>query len=140
MVKILYTQELMGFMAFFHKVTQVYVKDCFEDAFGLLTFVVDSVQLGKAIGKHALHIQKLEHLLKRKIRIIGFHPDVCQFVRNSIYPLHVASINQTGGMLTLQDNDKKTKSLLIGRNAQNLRNTEAIVKRYFPEITEIKVV
>lgn len=140
MVKILYTQELMGFMALFNKITGVSVKDCFEDAFSLLTFVVDSEDLGKAIGKHAFHVQKLEHLLKRKIRILGFHSDLCQFVRNNIYPLRVASIEQTGSVLTLKDDDKKTKSLLIGRNALNLRNTETIVKRYFPNITEIKVV
>ncbi len=140
MVRIRYTQELMGFIALFHKVTLVSVKDCFEDALGLLTFVVDAVHLGKAIGKHALHVKRLEYLFKRKIHIIAYHPDVCQFIRNIIYPLLVATAEQAGSVIILKDEDTKTKSLLIGRNAQNLRNTEAIVKRYFPNVTKITVV
>jgi transcription termination/antitermination protein NusA len=140
MVKIRYTQELMGIMALFSRITRVLVKDCFEDDFKVLTFVVDHSSLGKAIGKKASTIKKLETLLKRKIRIIGFHREVEQYVKNVVYPLRVASVEKMDGILTIKDGDKKTKSLLIGRNAQNLRNTEAIVQRYFTDIKEIKVV
>jgi len=43
------------------------------------------------------------------------------------------------GIVTIAGPDSKTKGLLIGRNAQNLRNLEANVRRYF-EVKEIKVV
>jgi len=139
MVKIRYTNELMGVMSLFNKITRVSAKDCFEDKLGLLTFVVDQVLIGKAVGKKATNVKKLEQLLKRKLRIIGYTSEVKQFLRNVIYPLKVSSIEQADEVLTIKDDDKKTKSLLIGRNAQNLRNTESIVKRYFSHITEIKV-
>jgi transcription termination/antitermination protein NusA len=140
MVKILLTQELMGFMSLFSKITRVPVKDCFTDSQGLLTFVVSHQFVGKAVGKKAVNIQKLERLLKRKIRILGFHVDVTRFVLSVVFPLRVASIEKEDSTLLLKDGNKKTKSLLIGRNAQNLRNTETIVRRYFSEITEIKVI
>ncbi|PIN79737.1 NusA-like transcription termination signal-binding factor [Candidatus Woesearchaeota archaeon CG10_big_fil_rev_8_21_14_0_10_34_8] len=139
MVKIRYTNELMGVMSLFNKITRVSAKDCFEDKLGLLTFVVDQVLIGKAVGKKATNVKKLEQLLKRKLRIIGYTSEVKQFLRNVIYPLKVSSIEQADEVLTIKDDDKKTKSLLIGRNAQNLRNTESIVNRYFSHITEIKV-
>lgn len=139
MTKILYTQELMGTMALFDKITHVALKDCFEDVNHTLTFVVHYQDLGKAVGKKAMLVKRLEYVLKKKVRIIGFHPEVKEFVRFLIYPLHVATVELQEGVITLTDEDRKTKSLLIGRNAQNLRNTESIVQRYFPEIKEIKV-
>lgn len=139
MVKITYTQELMGTMALFDKITHVSLKDCFEDKHGLLTFVVDAQDLGRAIGKGAVCVRRLEQLLKRRIRVIGFHPDLMEFVKYVIHPLH-AFAEQQDAVLILKNEDRKTKSLLIGRNAQNLRNTESIIQRYFPNIVEVKVV
>ena|SRR3989338_5738110 len=139
MVKITYTQELMATMALFDRITRVPLKDCFEDNNHLLTFVVGAQDLGRAIGKGALLVRRLEQLLKRKVRIVGFHPDVVEFIKYIIYPLQITTATLENGILTLRNDDRKTKSLLIGRNAQNLRNTESIVKRYFTDITEIKV-
>ena len=139
MTKILYTQELMGTMALFDRITHVQLKDCFEDSNHLLTFVVNYEDLGKAVGKKALFVKRLEELFKRKIKIVGFHPDVKEFVKYLIYPLRVSLVEVENEIMILQDEDRKTKSLLIGRNAQNLRNTESIIQRYFPEIKEIKV-
>lgn len=139
MVKITYTQELIGTMALFDKITHVALKDCFEDKHGLLTFVVDAQELGRAIGKSAVCVRKLEQLLKRRIRILGFHSDIKEFVRYVIHPLQ-ATVEQEDTVLLLKNDDRKTKSLLIGRNAQNLRNTESIIQRYFSNIVEVKVV
>jgi len=139
MTKILYTQELMGTMALFDRITRVQLKDCFEDNNHLLTFVVNHEDLGKAVGTKAIFVRKLEELFKRKIKIVGFHSDVKEFVKYLIYPLRVSLVEVENGTMILKDEDRKTKSLLIGRNAQNLRNTESIIQRYFSEIKEIKV-
>ncbi len=129
----------MGTMALFDSITHVPLKDCFEDVNHLLIFVVNYQNLGQAVGKKAIVVKKLEYILKRKIRIIGFHPDVKEFVKLLIYPLRVALVELHENVIILTEEDRKTKSLLIGRNAQNLRNTESIVQRYFPDIKEIKV-
>lgn len=127
-------------MALFDRITHVPLKDCFEDTHHLLTFVVNYHEIGRAVGKKAQLVKKLEQQLKRKVRIVGYHPDVKGFIRFLIYPLHVAHVELQDGIITITDDDRKTKSLLIGRNAQNLRNTESIVQRYFPDIKEIRVV
>lgn len=124
-------------MALFDKITHVALKDCFEDKHHILVFVVDYRDLGRAIGKHAVVVKRLEQLLKKQVKILGFHPEVKEFVRYVIYPLQVSEIELEDGVLALKNDDRKTKSLLIGRNAQNLRNTEAILQRYFPEIKEV---
>ena len=133
----------MGFMALFDRFARVSLKDCFEDDNGLLTFVVAGSDVGKAVGKGAVTVRKLQDLLKRRVRIIGHYDDIIRFLQAVIYPLRVASIeeetSEDGPVYVLKSQDTKTKSLLIGRNAKNLRNTEVIVKRYFP-LKELKVV
>ena len=36
--------------------------------------------------------------------------------------------------------DEKTRGLMIGARAQNLRFAEKVIQKYFPELEEIKVV
>jgi len=53
--------------------------------------------------------------------------------------LKVVDIKQEEKVVVLTAADTKTRGILIGRQAQNLRNFEKIVKKYF-DIDEIKVV
>lgn len=137
-MKIVYNKEMMGLMRIFEQITHANLKDCFVDDNSLLTFIVTENQIGKAIGKKAVKVKMLEKALKRKVKIAEYSEDVLQFVKNAIFPLKAENISQEGDIITIQSSDTKTKSLLIGRNAQNLRNLESIVKRYF-SIEEIKV-
>lgn len=139
MIKIKYTQDIMTIMVLFDKITNVPLKDCFEDKNHIITFVVDYKNISRAVGKSAMYVKRLQQILKRKIRILGFHPDVQEFIKYIIYPLQISSIDIHDGVLILKDDDRKTKSLLIGRNAQNLQNITEIVRRYFPDINGVKV-
>lgn len=137
--KIKYDIELMGLMSIFERITGCSVKDCFIDKNSLLTFMVDENDLGKAVGKKASKVKLLENTFKRKLKIVGFSKELLKFVQNLIFPLKALEITEEGQIVFIKGADVKTKSLLIGRNAQNLRNLENIVKRYFT-IEEIKVV
>jgi len=126
-------------MNIFAKITRTNVKDCFVDNNGLLTFIVNELDIGKAVGKKASNVRTIENRLKKRIKIVGYSENLLTFIKNIIYPLAVREIIEEEGVVSITPNDSKTKSLLIGRNAQNLRNTETIVKRYF-SINEIKVI
>ena len=82
----------------------------------------------------------MENLLNRKIKIVAFNPIVMQFVANLLYPLKVADMKEEDGIITITGIDTQTKGLIIGARAQNLRNYESIVQKYFPEVKELKVV
>jgi transcription termination/antitermination protein NusA len=139
-IKIKYDISLMKYMSLFEQITHAQVKDCFVDAhLNLLTFVVQPGQIGKAVGKKGSNVRLIENKLKRKIRVIEFHPEKINFIKNMIMPLRVDDAREEDGVVLLESKDVKTKSLLIGRSAQNLRNLEANVRRFF-EVDEIKVV
>ncbi len=138
---ITYNAELIKTMSFFENATHAKLKDCFLDAGAeCITFVVLPGEIGKAIGKGGSNVHRLENAFKKKIKIVEYADDLLQFIRNMIMPLKVAHIEQAEDIVVLSDQDTKTKGLLIGRNAQNLRALEKTVKRYFPAVREIKVV
>lgn len=130
--------ETMRLINLFEQVTGARVKDCitFKEK---LTFIVEEGQLWRALGKNRANLLKLERLLKQKIKIVEFRPDKIQFIVNLLHPLKVVDVKDEDGILTIKGPDTKTKGLMIGARAQNLRATENVVKMYF-DCEEIKVI
>ena len=137
-MKIKFTPELMGFMSVFQRITNANLKDCFVDNNLTLTFVVNTGELGKAIGKKAINIKLLEKAFKKKVRIIEFHQEIEKFIKSIVYPSKIDAIEVQDEIVTIQPTDSQSRGYLIGRAASNLRNYEKIVKRYF-NIEKIKV-
>lgn len=126
----------MKYMQLFESLTRAKLKDCI--AHEQLIFIVEENEIGKAIGKKGSNAKRLEGLLKKKIKIVEFNPDVRQFIRNFVMPLQVKDITEENGIITIIGPDTKTKGLLIGRERKNIENLKDIVKRYF-QIEDIKV-
>ena len=82
----------MGLSSLMERITKAKVKDCFTDEEGTVFFVIAPGELGKAIGKGASNIKKMQQELQRKIRVIEFNDNVVEFVKNIVYPLHLHSI------------------------------------------------
>ncbi|MBI3033827.1 NusA-like transcription termination signal-binding factor [Candidatus Woesearchaeota archaeon] len=136
--KIIYDSNLMKVMSLFETLTKVQLKDCFT-ANGAIYFVVESENMGKAIGKSGANIRRMESLLKRRTRVIEYSPDLATFIKNLIYPLTAKQIDVDDGKVTITGPDTKTKAMLIGRNSSNLNHYKEIIRRYF-EIREIRVI
>jgi len=138
MIKIKYDLNLLGLMNAFEKITRAKLIDCFIDDNELLTFIVEKNNLRKAIGKNGTTVKKLEDLMKRKIKVVENSLEMLKLIQNYIYPLRVDDIREENRIVIMKSQNTKTKGLLIGRQAKNLRNLEKVVKRYF-EVEEIKV-
>jgi len=136
--KISFDTDMLKYMSLFENITRAKIKDCFFDR-DKLVFLVQPGEMGKALGKNKTNIEKLKKLLKRKIKIVEHSPERLQFITNYLAPLRVKDIKEEGDIITITGPDTKTKGLLIGVKAQNLRNLEKIVSKYF-DIDEIKVV
>ena len=136
MTRIKYDANILKYMSLFESISGAKLKDCIAD--DNLMFIVEEGELGKAIGKKAANVRMLENVLKKKIRIIEFNPDVSNFIKNLIYPINARDVNQEGGIVTIAVDGVESKSRLIGRDRRNLNNIKSIVKRYF-DVEEIKV-
>lgn len=136
-MKIKYTRELLEMMGVFARIAGVQAKDCFQQD-GTLFFVVEPHQIGRAIGRQGINAKELQHKLQKRVRILEFSPDVCEFVRNVLHPVSVDSVEWRGTTLVLKSADSHTKGVIIGRNAKNLNRVGSVVQRYF-DIIDIKV-
>ena len=124
-------------MTLFENITEITSKDCISDE-NQIIFIINKENIAKAIGKGGSNVRLLERKLGKKIKIIKFDDDCVQFTQNLIYPLNKIRIDKVEDKIIITGKDTKTKALLIGRNSQNLRKLESIIKRFF-NITEIKV-
>ena len=131
--------ELIRLISLFEKITISKVRDCFyfKDK---LVFMVEKGEMPKALGKNKGNIFKIEKLVKKKIKIMEYSSEMLQFIINLFAPLKVQDINEEENIVTITGPDTKTKGLMIGAQAQNLRAYETIAKQYFPQLEEIKVV
>ena len=137
MARIKFDVELIRFISIIQKITKSAVKDCIESEDKFLIIIGEN-EISKAIGKGGANVKKLERALKRKVKLVEYNSKVVQFIKNLVFPLKIVNAEEKDGIIIITPPDTKTRGYLIGRNAQNLRYTESIAKRYFP-IKEIKV-
>jgi len=138
-MKFKYDVQTLQWMSLFEKITRARLKDCFLHNEKLF-FIVETGNLQKALGPQKKTLLKLEDLLKRKIKIIEYKSDMLRFIVNVFAPLKIVKIDDNEGIVTITGPDQKTKGLMIGARAQNLRMYEGIVQKYFPMLKEIKVI
>ncbi|MFH1590016.1 MAG: NusA-like transcription termination signal-binding factor [archaeon] len=131
--------DLIRQITLFENITHTNVKESFmfKDK---LTFMVGPGEMGKALGKKKVNLEKLEKLLNKQIRIIEFSEDLLTFIGNLIAPLKIVRISENENIVTIVGPDTKTKGLMIGSKAKNLRETEEVVKKHFPNLKEIKII
>jgi len=136
-VKTVYDLDLIKIINLFEQVTHARVKEAFYMK-EVLTFIIFEGDKFKALGKNLSNLHKIEQMLQKKVKIVEFNDDITKFITNLIYPYRVESIVLNDKIITITDSDPKTKGLIIGAKAQNLRMYESVVKKYF-EVEEIKV-
>ncbi len=136
MVRIKLDPEVMGLSSVMESISNVHVKDCFKDG-EMVYFIVETGEMGRALGKAGLNVKRVQEELGKRVKVIEYNEDVERFVRNVIAPLNVERVVLQESVLILQDSNKKTKSLLIGRESKNLTLINRAVRRFFN--VEVKV-
>lgn len=120
-------------MTLFENVTGAKVKDFFEDG-NVFVFVIEEGSIKKAV----VSLKKVEGLVKKKIRIIGFSSDPVKFINNLLYPLKVEDINKEEDKIVIKCSDSKIKGRIFGRDKENLKKIEGLMKKYY-NINEVIV-
>lgn len=128
----------MSISSIMEKITGALVKDCFKGDDDVFYFVVATGHMGKALGKKAINVKKVQDAIGKKIRLIEFRDDVTEFVKNVVAPLKLDDVNLDGNQIIIKTGNKKTKSLLIGRGGKTLNLINRAVKRFF-DVNEVKI-
>ena len=123
-------QETLGLSSLMERITLTRVKDCFQDN-DTIYFVVAPGDLGKAIGKGGVNVKRVQNELGKRIKVIEYSDDLSRFIRNIIYPLSIEKITIQENKVLLEDQSKKAKSLLIGREGKHLELINRAIQRFF---------
>ena len=135
--RIRYSSALIRVMSFFESATGAKLRDCFVGQNGLLVFVVEPAQYGLAVGRNGSKVKHIENALKRRVKVVEFSDDIPSFVDGIIRPLKANEVVFVDGVVTLKAGPE-SRGYLIGRGGSNLRQIEAVLKRYFP-VSEVRV-
>jgi len=137
MVRLKLDQDSLGLSSLIERMTNSKVKDCFGDDENFY-IIVPRGEMGRILGKNGSTIKKVQAKLAKKVKVIEYKDNVIDFVRAVIYPVRVEEIIEEDGIIYIKDSQKKTKSLLIGREGRNLKLISRAVQRFFN--VELKVV
>ncbi len=123
----------------FENLTGSKVKDCIQED-GKLIFLIEEGNVKKALGNNNSNIFRISKILKKEVRIIAFSNDVCKFVSNLIYPNKADEIKVEGRTVIITVTDTVVKGKIFGRSRENLKRINDLVKNYFKDVGEVKVV
>jgi len=130
--------EIIQYINFFEKLTKTNVKDCFFEEEKLI-FIVNQGQASKAVGKNGINAKTFAEKTNKKLKIIEFNPEPTIFIKSLISPIRAEKIELEEKIIKITASSTKDKGLLIGRNAKNLENLKKLVKKYFEDIQDIKI-
>ncbi|MBC7128853.1 MAG: NusA-like transcription termination signal-binding factor [Thermoplasmatales archaeon] len=137
-MKIKLTQEEMNYINIAEGFIHTPIIDCVgkEDR---ITFIVEKGRLGKAVGKEAKNIKKLEEIFKKEVRIVEYDTDIKQFIVNLFKPFKLDKIifdeKEKKASVVVNPNDK---GKAIGKDGRNIKIIREIAKRHH-DIEELKV-
>ncbi|MDI6737178.1 MAG: NusA-like transcription termination signal-binding factor [Nanoarchaeota archaeon] len=131
-----FDMKTIGFINIFENLTHASVKDCFAEGDSLV-FIIDTGQMGLAIGKGGANIKHASSVFKKEIKIYEFNPEPVEFVRNLLYPLKPKAVERQDNVVVIKASDTVEKGKVFGREKTNLKRIQGIVSKYF-EI-EVKV-
>ena len=129
-MKKVYDAELMKYIALLENIGNVRIKDLFQHN-GMLCCVVDKNDVSILVGSEGKKIRKIQDMIHKKIKVVGYSSDIKDFARDIIYPIKVDGIEEDNGTLLISCDDRKSKGLLIGRGRQGLLNLQNALSRFF---------
>ncbi|WCM38030.1 NusA-like transcription termination signal-binding factor [Saccharolobus islandicus] len=134
MPEIKLTPEEIRYISLFQEVTRANVRDCIIDnENNRIIFLVDSKDMGVAIGKSGINVKKLRKIIGKDIELVAYSDNLEELVKNLMSPARVRSVKvvNTSSKKSVYINiDPQDKGLAIGKNGRNVARAKLILKRY----------
>ncbi|MBS3052119.1 MAG: NusA-like transcription termination signal-binding factor [Candidatus Aenigmarchaeota archaeon] len=135
---ITFTTETIRLLTLFENLTNVSVKDCFENH-DTVYYIVEEGKIGLAIGKGGNSIKQVEKVLGKKVKVFEYSSNVPDFVKNLIPNVKEVKLLEEDGkdMIEIKVN-KQDRGYVIGRGGEKIKIYKEILKRVH-NISDLKV-
>ena len=126
----------MRFIALLENLTGAIAKDCvLEPQDNRIIFVIRPGDMGLAIGKNGMNIERTRKVIGRPVEIVEYAETAEEFLKNIVAPAKVRGIkiskNSEGNTVAQVTVDPHDKGTAIGKNGKNVVKTRLLMKRHF---------
>jgi N utilization substance protein A len=125
------SSESIRYLTLFESITGASVKDCMvqEDK---IIFVVRRGDMGAAIGKGGINIERARELIGRKIEVVEHSDDPIEFLINIFKPIkvNVKLLEKEGKKMAQITVNPQYKGLVIGRGGKNINKAKELARRH----------
>lgn len=127
--------EEFRYIGLFQTITGAMVKDCFVEG-DRITFVVKEGDMGLAIGKGGVNVNKIEEITAKKVDLIEFSRDPVQFLKNVVAPIKLRGAylsKKSAGTtsINVQAAEPRDRKALLGGGKKTLNAALALLKRHY---------
>ena len=128
------TTDEIRYFALFESMTGAMVRDCMMDEDEeTLIYVIKNGDMGLAIGKNGININKVRNAISKPIEVIEHSQDLKEFLTNIFQPVQLKSVNvkiKRGKRIAHIEVKNQDKGLAIGKNGKNIKKARIIVSRH----------
>ncbi len=136
------TADELGYITIFEQTTGAIVKDCIiKLKENKIIFVVKEGDMGLAIGKKGVNVQKATKTFGKKIEVIEYSDDSAKFVKNILHPLRIKDVSvldRKNKKVAMVDVDDRDKIKALGRRGKNIQKIRDVIMRH-SDITDVVI-
>ncbi len=133
MPEVLLTEDCIRLISQFERLTGAGSRDCvIDDRNNRIIFVVNTGEMGLAIGKNGASIKKAMDVMGKKIEVVEYSNNPEQFLKNCFLPAQVTSIDFEGedeeqiAHIEVRDEDR---GIAIGKEGKNIFKAKKLAQR-----------
>ncbi len=125
------SSESIRYLTLFENLTGASVKDCIvlDDR---VIFVVKKGDMGIAIGKGGINVERARELIGKRIEIIEHSDDPIEFIANIFKPIkvNVKLMNRRGKKIAQISVSPELKGIGIGKGGKNINKAKELARRH----------
>jgi N utilization substance protein A len=135
MTEVKLTTEGIRYIALFESLTRAVARDCYiDDENDRVIFVVKKGDMGLAIGKNGININRVKRSIGKHIEIVEFSGDVDEFIANALQPVSVKNVHivtKESKKLAYVEVMSKDRGIAIGKNGKNIQKAKVLAQRHY---------
>lgn len=140
MVEIKLDADTLRIFSMFERMTGAELKDVYEEE-DRIVFVTVEGQVGRAIGKGAIHLKRLRETLGKEVVLIGHAAEREQFLRNIFHRFKVEEVeweDRNGDIIAHVKVPQEDKGKAIGKAGRNVQLARLLMKRHH-QVADVSV-
>jgi N utilization substance protein A len=123
--------ESIRYLTLFESITGASIKDCIIQDDKII-FVVKKGDMGIAIGKGGINIERIKELVGKKVEVVEHSDDPVEFIVNIFKPIkvNVKLIEREGKKIAQISVNPQYKGLVIGKGGKNINKAKELARRH----------